>query len=166
MKSKWFSDCVTIEELKRKYYALAQKYHPDHGGDTEVMKEINAEFSDMAKILRNKHERKTTNKEEEYSEEKESNFNADKYMDIISKLIHFSGVKIEVCGTWLWLTGNTYHYREEIKALGFQWSKSKKAWYYAEGLFHRKTRGTKTLNQIRNEFGSETIVNKPFTALN
>lgn len=163
---KWFDDCKTIEQLKRKYYALASKYHPDHGGDLETMQAINAEFSEMSKILRNKHETRQGEKKQENETEKESNFNAEKYMDLISKLIHFQGVRIEICGTWIWLTGNTYPYREQIRELNFQWSKSKKAWYYAEGLFHKKSRGTKTLNQIRNEFGSEVINSKPFVSLN
>ena len=162
---KWFSDCTTIEQLKRKYYALASKYHPDHGGDLEIMKEINAEFSEMSKILKNRHERSANNTEEKETE-KETNFNAEKYMDLISRLIRMDGVKIEICGSWIWLTGNTYAFREEIKSMNFQWSKSKKAWYYAEGLFRKKTRGTKTLNQIRNEFGSEVVKTKPYMALN
>lgn len=160
---KWFSDCKTIEALKRKYYALASKYHPDHGGDTEVMKEINSEFSEMSKILKNKHEKVNDNSTEKEYERKED-FNAEKFMDIIQKIIRFNGIKIEICGSWLWVSGNTYPYRENLKDIGFRYSSPKKAWYYAENLLY-KTRGKKTLKQIRNEYGSYTINNEPYVAL-
>ena len=35
------------KELKRRYKDLAKKYHPDVGGDNEIMREINKEYNEL-----------------------------------------------------------------------------------------------------------------------
>lgn len=39
-----FAACKTLDELKKAYKAAALKNHPDLGGDTATMQQINAEF--------------------------------------------------------------------------------------------------------------------------
>lgn len=41
---KYFTTCTTLDELKKEFRRLAMLHHPDHGGDTETMKAINAEY--------------------------------------------------------------------------------------------------------------------------
>lgn len=41
----YFDNCHTAEEAKRIYRQLAMLHHPDHGGSTAVMQDINAEYS-------------------------------------------------------------------------------------------------------------------------
>ena len=41
---KYFTKCTTLEDLKAEYRRLAMLHHPDRGGDTEIMKEINIEY--------------------------------------------------------------------------------------------------------------------------
>src|SRR5215207_7797316 len=41
----YFSDCTTQGEAKTKYRELVKQHHPDAGGDTATMQEINAEYS-------------------------------------------------------------------------------------------------------------------------
>ena len=40
---KYFENVKTLDELKKQYRRLAMKYHPDMGGSTEAMQQINAE---------------------------------------------------------------------------------------------------------------------------
>ena len=41
---KYFTNCRTLDELKKEFRRLAMLHHPDHGGDVETMKAINNEY--------------------------------------------------------------------------------------------------------------------------
>ena len=41
---KYFTNCTTLDELKKEFRRLAMLHHPDHGGDVDTMKAINAEY--------------------------------------------------------------------------------------------------------------------------
>lgn len=41
---KYFTNCRTLDELKKEYRRLAMLNHPDHGGDTATMQAINSEY--------------------------------------------------------------------------------------------------------------------------
>lgn len=40
---KYFTNCTTLEDLKKEYRRLTMLHHPDRGGDTATMQAINAE---------------------------------------------------------------------------------------------------------------------------
>lgn len=48
---KHFSKISSVEEAKDLYRQLARKHHPDVGGDTELMQEINSEFAEALKFV-------------------------------------------------------------------------------------------------------------------
>ena len=76
---------------------------------------------------------------------------------IIDKLITLDGITIEIVGSWLWLTGNTYQHRDTLKALRFSWSKSKKAWYWHSEPYIKRSRKTFTMNELKDLYGSTTV---------
>ena len=47
----YFANCNTPEEVKSKYRLLAMENHPDMGGDTRTMQDINAEYLTILKRL-------------------------------------------------------------------------------------------------------------------
>lgn len=51
--TKWFNNPKTLEELKKQYKKLAMAHHPDCGGTTEEMQEINAEYDKLFAVLKN-----------------------------------------------------------------------------------------------------------------
>ena len=149
---KYFTNCHTIEELKKEYRRLALENHPDRGGDEQIMKAINLEYEKMAKILENVHEAG------EETQKKHKTETPAEFIAIIDALMKMSGVIIEICGSWLWLTGNTFEHKEEIAKIGFRWSKTKKSWYWFNDIENTtKRRATANMNQIRNKYGSEKI---------
>lgn len=47
--------------------------------------------------------------------------------------------KIEICGAWVWVSGDTKPVKDALKAAGFWWARHKEAWYYSGKRpgFHR-----------------------------
>lgn len=150
---KYFKNCKTLEEVKKTYKEWAKKLHPDCGGDPEEFKAMLAEYEIAFERCKNCHQ-----KEDGSYYQKETKETSRAYADIIDAIIRFEGVGIEIIGTWIWVSGRTMPYKDDLKALGFWWSKAKKAWYYTgdkEGWV--KTKGHYSMNGLRNKWGSEVI---------
>ncbi len=80
----------------------------------------------------------------------------------IDKLIKLDNIIIEICGTWLYVSGKgTYANKEYLKTeFGAFWSKSKKCWCISpQGKDFKKTYGYKgrNMNSIRSTYGSTKI---------
>ena len=147
---KWFSGCDTLDQVKATYKKLAKQYHPDLGGDTETMQAINREYS----LACNKAIKGADLSEEET--ESEIQF-SEAYRQAIEKVIHLDGIVIELVHLWIWVTGNTYPYRLVLKSAGFMFAPKKQAWYFRTGEYKVRKGGTKSLDEIRNKYGSEVL---------
>ena len=147
---KYFAACTTLDELKKEYRRLAMIHHPDHGGDTATMQAINGEYSEAFARLKNQHNAAA-------DEAHQTTETPEEFITIISQLLRFPGLIVELCGSWLWITGETYAIKDQLKAAGCRWSSSKKAWYWhhpEEGS--RWHKGTATMSDIRTKYGSQT----------
>lgn len=156
---KWFNNPQSLEELKKQYKKLACKHHPDvSGGSESDMKSINAEYDLLFATLKNVHQAAdgTT-----YTAKTGTTETPEEFRGIIDALIKLEGIKIEICGSWLWITGNTYPHRKVLKELHFRFSKSKTAWYYHTADYRKTNKKQYTLDEIRDLYGSETITDNP-----
>lgn len=147
---KYFAACTTLDELKKEYRRLAMIHHPDHGGDTATMQAINGEYAEAFARLKNQHNAAA-------DEAHQTTETPEEFIAIISQLLRFPSLIVELCGSWLWITGETYAIKDQLKAAGCRWSSSKKAWYWhhpEEG--HRWHKGTATMSDIRTKYGSQT----------
>lgn len=156
--TNYFAGVTTLEELKAAYRKLAMQYHPDCGGDTATMQQINAQHDKLFEELKAQHnaraEADTTGKTHATTETPEE------FRNIIIELLKLSGLDIELCGSWLWITGNTLTHKDALKALGLRWSANKKAWYWhhPEDGYKRFGKKAYSMNQIRSRYGSTNIV--------
>jgi hypothetical protein len=147
---KWFNECKTIEEVKTTYKKLAKQYHPDLGGDTATMQEINKEYAfASAKAI------KGANLTEEETEHEI--LSSELYRKAIEQIIHLDGITIELVGYWIWVTGNTYPVRATLKNAGFFFASKKTAWYFRTAEHRVSQNSGKSLDEIRNKYGSEVL---------
>ena len=157
----YFKNIETLEQLRKVYRDLLKKYHPDNGGSEEITKAINSEYEQLFKVLKDRHESKTAgteNKKASYSNTKYNYEEDAKLREMIQKIIYFEGINIEICGSWLWISGNTYQYKKELKALGFKWASTKKQWYWhSEEVYIKKSHKSLSMEAIRNYYGSTAV---------
>ena len=161
---KWFKNIKTMQELRVKYRELCKQYHPDvnHNTDGSEMKEINAEYDELIKFMPAE---KTPESKADNPQESNTENAPDIYRVIIEKIISIPDIQIEIIGTWLWVSGKTYEYRDIFKSFGMRYSKTKKAWYYSGDTgYHRGYH--KSLDEIRDKYGSESFNRKSTKALN
>jgi len=141
----------TQEILKKAYVKASFKYHPDRNpAGLEMMKAVNAAYA----VLKNlpdddKHTDGTAG--EDYGETLNAALNA---------VIHMEGVNIEICGNWVWLSGNTKPHKDAIKAAGYFWASKKMMWYFRPAEWKSKARGAWDMDKIRETHGSSAVQNR------
>lgn len=156
----YFRNVNTLEALRRQYKELLKKYHPDNvNGSTAATQEINAEYDRLFKSLKDKHENKAAGN----TNTKSYNTNMydwgnDKVLrDVLQRIINFDGIEIELVGAWLWVSGNTYNYKKELKEIGFKWAAQKKQWYFHTDDYHKKSRKSLSMEDIRSYYGNTKV---------
>lgn len=154
---KYFVNCTTLDALKHEYRRLCKIYHPDLGGDTATMAAINDEYDEVFRRIQSG--RTTTTETHEAEEAPEAS------RAVISRLIILAGINIEICGSWVWVTGNTYPNREALKAAGLRYSKCKAAWYWKPECSRSKARRNYSMDEIRQLHGSERIQTRAASVL-
>lgn len=153
MTTKYFKNIKNQAELRKAFIKLLKQYHPDNGGDAEICKMINAEYEQLMRDLP-----KTGGEKQSEADRKAAESFDKEIREALEKIISFDGINIEVVGTWIWVDGATYIYRDQLKALGYRWSKSRHKWHftpYAEPMFYKGTK--KSFDRLRAIYGSATV---------
>lgn len=156
---RYFKNVETLEALKKAYKMACLKLHPDKGGDAGEFKAMQAEYEKLAKILayqeqgqaRHKKADGTAKSAQEIFEEQTQ------FAEVLGKLIHLEGLQLEICGGWLWVSGNTWQWHTQIKEAGCKFASRKKAWYWYAGQWFKKVRKPFTMDEIRDLHGSEIL---------
>ena len=150
----YIKNVKTLEELKKAYKKLALKLHPDCGGSDEEMAQLNNDYDDLFEKLKNTHKNKEG---ETYT--KETNETVEQFKDIINYLfsLKMENVSVEIVGSFIWLTGNTKPYKDEIKKLEFRYSPKKYAWYKAPKDYKKRSHKNYDMDTIRGMYGSQKV---------
>ncbi len=146
---------LTKELIKKAYRAACSKYHPDKGGSLEMMQAVN-----MAYDVLKDYEGAVKSGDVDYG---------DLLNAAINKIINLEGIKIEVCGAWVWVTGNTKPHAKVLGrkegGAGFYYASKKKAWYFRPDDWKSSNRGNWSLDTIRAKHGSEEVKTRQSTNL-
>ena len=154
----YFKNINTLEELRKQYKELLKIHHPDNGGNLENMQQINAEYDKLFKILKDKHTTDTsTNNKTDFNNMKYDFEEDEKLREVLQKVIHFSNITIDIVGVFIWIDGNTYPYKNELKEIGFKWSGQRKKWYFHNGEYKKRGNRKLSYTDIQNLYGSTEV---------
>ena len=137
-----FKAVLGINEAKKVYRELAKKLHPDVGGSNEEFKLLQEVYNQFLEFG-------LKDSESEFDIELEK---------VISEILHYENIVIEVCGSWIWCGGDTKHIKEHLKELGFKWRSKKKLWSY--GQMRARNPKQMSMDDIKNKYGSVTVKTK------
>jgi len=138
-----FKAVLGINEAKKVYRDLAKKLHPDVGGTNEDFKLLNEVYNQFLEFG-------LKDSESEFDLELEK---------VISEILHYENIIIEVVGSWIWLGGNTKDIKEHLKELGFRWRSKKKLWSYGE-MKGKRNHKEQNMDDIKNKYGVFTVKTK------
>lgn len=151
-QSNFFAKCKSILEVKQTYKLLALQYHPEKGGDRVMYRKIQMDYKEITK-------NPLLNFDNHSPEEQADFIN---FQFIIGQVITWD-VSIELIGNWIWIGGQTYNYRNELKKLGFKWSPNKHCWFLMPENKTNSQPRAKTMDYIRAKHGSDTVASKSST---
>lgn len=140
---------VTKEQLVKAYKKMAIKYHPDRNPTgSEMMKVINSAYEFLKNLEFEEITHTDENNAYNYSDDLEA---------VIFEVLQMQGVEIEICGNWIWLSGNTKEFKEQIKGLGFFWASKKFKWYFRPAEHKSKRHNSWDMDRIRSKYGSSFV---------
>jgi hypothetical protein len=155
----------TPAEASKMYKRLALKLHPDIDktpGATERMQTLNAEYARLLSSMA--HMGESARQRAAHAEGKKTSADYINLEEVCEELraviqsvldIGARDIEIELCGLWVWVTGNTKPVHEQIKAAGLKWAHKKAAWYFAG--CQSFGRGGWDMDTIRNTYGSRKV---------
>ena len=136
--------------VKHAYRRACSQYHPDRNpAGAEMMKAINLAYEVLKDF-----EGTLKSGAEGYDEA---------LNNVLNELLKMGGITIEICGAWVWVSGNTKPYKEALgkNGLGLYWASKKCAWYFRPDDWKSSSRGNWSLDDIRMEHGSQIVKGKP-----
>lgn len=152
MKNFFSKTAKNIKDIKAEYRKLMKKHHPDLGGDKATAQAIIDEMNRLLNTFMadSINTWKTANK---------SDINVDEEMfsEVLSKVVDLN-CDIEVIGFWIYAF-NSFEVKDQLKELGFWFSKKHKAWVYS-GMKKRNIRSRYSINDIRESHGSKVVREK------
>ena len=141
----YFKGISNSKDLRKKYIELSVLYHPDrYAGTDELYIEIKKQYE---KLLE-------TQCKEEHKEPEREDFTTSEMMDILRELWKLEGISIEVCGIFIWVSGDTKKSKDKLKEIGLRYASKKIMWYWKPLWYRKKNRSEWDIKDIRHSYGS------------
>lgn len=139
---------VSNEDIKLAYKRKAKEFHPDRNpAGAEIMKMINVAYALV----------KDENNVNVFENQAMKNY-PEALADAVNAILNL-GLTIEVCGLWIWVSGDTQPHKETLKSAHYCWSVKKKMWYYRPAKaksrkYRSPDKSEWDMNKIRETYGS------------
>ena len=152
----YFQHLHTVGQVKSEYRRLAKLHHPDLGGDTATMQQINAEYHARLESLHGQTNLGTDGREHTYYYHRDVE---QEVMDKISELLalRLPNVTIELVGTWVWVYGDTRPVKDQLKAAGCWWHSKRRKWYWRRPTSYRREYSGLSFDALRGCYGSRVF---------
>lgn len=138
---------ITLEDIKKAYRQAASKYHPDHNpAGIEMMKLVNAAYEALKEAG-----------EEQLNQFGQASRDYGAVFNAALNAILGLGLEIEICGAWIWVSGDTKPHKEALKDAHYLWSPKKCRWYFRPENHKSRNRHTWDMDKIRSIHGSQSV---------
>jgi hypothetical protein len=144
MKSNLYFGCTSAAEVQLRFDELSKVFTDQE----EMLQALKAEYTTLMAVL--------TESNPTVKEEKEQISLADVIKNLQVKF-NPEGLKLEVVGRWLWLSGATFGVKEALKELGFRYSPDKKSWYWRSEEDRSTNEKPIPFEMIKEKFGSHPV---------
>ncbi|MBD1919446.1 MULTISPECIES: J domain-containing protein [Cyanophyceae] len=136
----YFLGISQVEEIKQRYRRLAFSLHPDRGGTTEAMQELNQQYHQALKGCHGATSRGSDGEDHTYR------YDHNLEQAVIDKLgeliaLGLPSVRIMLVGTWVWVDGETRPVKDQLKAVGLRWHSTREKWFWHAGEYRRGRSG-------------------------
>lgn len=140
----------TFDMIKTAYRRACMYYHPDRNpAGLEMMKIINASYNVLTDYVPSS---------AQIDLENDLNLGED-LNNALNAIINL-GLTIEICGSWIWVSGDTKPHKEILKETGFKWAPKKMMWHFRPADYKSFNRGKWSMEDIREKHGSFNIKSK------
>lgn len=156
--AKYFDGIKTLAELKKAFRKYALKFHPDCGGDKKEFIAMNNEYVKIFDKIKNfEFSQKSDDDKQKAKPYMDAQNVNDGFRDIINILVKMKNIEIEICGLYVWVSGDTKQYKDDLKNAGCRWASKKGRWYWRPAECPSMGRGTWSMDKIRSRYGSEFV---------
>lgn len=147
---------ATLDEGKALYRKLAAQYHPDHGGDTETMQRINAEWDAIRQTLPRFCSQQARDGRAAYEAQQAARQQTPpEVAEMAARLSKMPGLRYDVVGSWIWVNASAGHLRQ-LEALGFRWSANRCLYYWHPAGEGRRRASRKSYAHIYTDYGGQS----------
>lgn len=142
-KSNLFFGCVSADQVQLRFDELTKIFNDQD----EMLLAIKSEYSTLMSVL---------TEIIPVVEEKEKVLVSD-MIKVLQEKVNPEGLKLEIVGKWLWLSGATFAVKDVLKSLDFRYSPDKKSWYWRSEEDRSSNEKPIPLEMIREKFGSQQV---------
>ena len=143
---------IMQSDIKKRYRELCREFHPDiNPAGEHLMKQINAAYDylyDLGEPLN-------------FSDLDHLNIDFDLHAKLsaaLQPIVHLKEINIEICGSWIWVSGETLKNKDLLKKSGFLWAPKKCMWYWHDGKSKSSSRSRGLdMSDIRSKYGSTSF---------